>query len=81
MGVVEPVNPDVCICGHMKAEHGGKMTQVFKTLPGTSSLVKKLAQERLMNPDMPRPKKAYACLLCSCKKFKGLGTGEYVGVS
>ena len=33
MGVVEPVNPDVCICGHMKVEHGGKMTQVFKTLP------------------------------------------------
>ena len=81
MGVVEPVNSDVCICGHMKVEHGGKLTQFFKTLPGTSTLVQKLAQERLMNPEMPRPKKAYACLLCSCKQFQGLREADTVGVS
>ena len=56
MGVVEPVNPDICSCLHMKVEHGGKLTQFFKNLPGSSSLVAKLAQERLTNPEMPRPK-------------------------
>jgi len=81
MGVVEPVNPDVCICGHMKVEHGGKLTQFFKTLPGTSSLVAKLAQERLTNPDMPRPKKVYACFLCSCKQFQSFNEADTVGVS
>ena len=69
MGAVEPVNPDICSCLHMKVEHGGKLTQFFKSLPGSSSLVAKLAQERLTNPEMPRPKKVFACLLCDCKQF------------
>jgi hypothetical protein len=69
--VVEPMNPDVCSCLHLKEEHGGKMTGFFKSLPGTGALVAKLAQERLTNPNMPRPKKVYACLLCGCKQFEG----------
>jgi hypothetical protein len=66
----EPINPDVCVCMHLKQEHGGKLTDFFKKLPGTSSLIAKLAQERLTNSDMPRPKKVYACMLCNCKQFK-----------
>lgn len=72
MGVVEPINPDVCICRHMKVEHGGRLTGFFKNLPGTTNLIVKLAQERLTNPDMPRPKKAYACMLCTCKQFRSI---------
>ena len=71
MDMVKPINSDVCICEHMKVEHGGKLTGFFKSLPGTGSLIAKLAQERLMNPNMPRPKKVYACLLCNCKQFEG----------
>ena len=81
MGVVEPVNPEVCLCGHMIQEHGGKLTKFFKTLPGTSSLLQKLSHERLMNPDMPRPKKAYACMLCICKQFQSFHDSDTLGVS
>ena len=74
MGVVEPINPDICQCSHMKEEHGGRLTGLFKSLPGTGALVAKLAQDRVITPNMPRPKKVYACLICSCNQFKGMGT-------
>ena len=70
MGRIEPVNPDICSCLHLKQEHGGSMAGFFKRLPGARALVIKLAQERVTNPNMPKPQKFYACLLCNCKQFK-----------
>jgi hypothetical protein len=70
MGVVEPVNPEICVCLHMKQEHGGKLTGFFKSIPGGQDLARKLAQERLTNPEMPRPKKVHGCLICDCKEFR-----------
>jgi hypothetical protein len=81
MGTVEPINPDLCVCNHLKQEHGGRMTNFFKSIPGSKALTKKLAQERLTNSDIPRPKQVYGCLICSCKQFSGLHESDSLGVS
>ena len=61
--------PELCVCLHMKQEHGGKLANFFKGLPGGKSLAIKLAAARLSNPNMPRPKEVHCCLVCSCEQY------------
>lgn len=73
-GVYEPPNPEMCVCGHHKFEHGGRLTKYVKKLGVGEEFVKDLVHKRLVEEDFPKLKKFYACVYskCSCEKFKGL---------